>query len=239
MIHPDFGGTFDNPESNGSDEAIQDVIDAVDFARDAGGIDEERVYVAGFSGGGQMSLLLVGRHPDRFAGAVSFVPIHDLVDWHAYNRGIGADDYADDIESACGGDPSVDVAARDDCLHRSPISHIDAAADTSTPVFIAHGIEDDVALPDHAVLPFNQLADDADVLSDDAIEAVRRHQLPDELDGTIEAEHFFDDEDPEVRLSRRSGEVTLVIFDGGHDFVFHPGLRWLYQLAGGDPGLDR
>jgi hypothetical protein len=31
----------------------------------------------------------------------------------------------------------------------------------------------------------------------------------------------------------RSGDTVLVLFQGGHDMVFHPGLRWIYELAGG------
>lgn len=45
------------PPATGSDLAVQDVLDAVDFAAQEGGIDPERVFVVGFSGGGVMSLL--------------------------------------------------------------------------------------------------------------------------------------------------------------------------------------
>jgi hypothetical protein len=58
--------------------------------------------------------------------------------------------------------------------------------------------------------------------------------LPDDLVGAIEADHHFGEQDPAVYLARRSGPVTLVLFDGEHDFVFNAALRWVYDQAGGD-----
>jgi pimeloyl-ACP methyl ester carboxylesterase len=74
MIAPDFRGANLRPESTGSDLAVQDVVDAVDFAVSEGDVDEERVLIIGYSGGGMMSLLAAARHPDLFAGAASWVP---------------------------------------------------------------------------------------------------------------------------------------------------------------------
>jgi len=36
--------------------------------------------------------------------------------------------------------------------------------------------------------------------------------------------------DPDVLVARRSGPVTLVLFEGGHDMVFHPGLAFMTAL---------
>lgn len=231
MIHPDFGGRSNTPEAAGSDRAVQDILDAVDFAEEAADIDGDRVYVLGFSGGGQMSLLVAARHPGRFAGVVSFVPVHDLVDWYRHNRESGAARYRDHLEAVCDGDPTADADARDRCLDRSPRRHL-GEVDTSLPVYIAHGLDDDVVPPTHAVRAFNQLARPRDALSDEALEAVARNGLPEDLRGEVEAETYFGDDDPAVEFSRRSGSTTLVLFAGGHDLVYHPGLRWIHELTG-------
>ncbi len=51
------------------EKAINDVMDAMMAAHD---IDPERVFVTGVSAGGYMSTYMVGKFPDRYAGAASF-----------------------------------------------------------------------------------------------------------------------------------------------------------------------
>jgi dienelactone hydrolase len=231
MVAPDFRGVFDRPEATGSDLAVQDVLDAVDWALERGGVDAERVFVVGFSGGGMMSLLMAGRHPDRFAGAVSWVPVHDLADWYAYNRDEQAGSgYQFEIASSCGGDPTSEQSARKECEQRSPEAHLDATRDAGMAVYLGHGLSDRTVPPDHAVRAFDHLADEDDRLGEDVRAAVARGELPQDVPGE-QAESFFGPEDPEVLLARRSGPVTLALFEGEHDMVFHPGLQWMKALA--------
>jgi poly(3-hydroxybutyrate) depolymerase len=232
MVHPHFRGVFEAPDATGSDLAVQDVIDAVDFALETGDVDPDRIYVVGYSGGGMMSLLLAGRHPERFAGVVSFVPIYDLIDWYAYNEEEGTE-YVDQIAASCGDDPTAEPEARQECEHRSPASHLDGAREAGLPVYIAHGLDDDVVPPHHALQAFNHLADLEDRLPDDAVEALRQNELPDELGGATDAESFFGGDDPDVYAAIGSGPVTLVLFDGEHDMAYHPGLEWMVRGAPG------
>ena len=236
MVAPDFRGAFRDPDATGSDLAVQDVVDSVDWALQRGGVDGDRVFVVGFSGGGMMSLLMAGRHPERFAGAVSWVPVHDLEDWYAYNvEQRGGGQYAQDIAASCGGSPPRDEDAARECEQRSPRTHLDAAREEGVPVFLGHGLSDRTVPPDHAVRAFDQLADEQDRLGEDVREAVAQGELPDDVPGEP-AEDFFDDEDPQVHLARRSGPVTLVLFEGEHDMVFHPGLQFLAALAEREAG---
>lgn len=236
MINPDFRGVNDDPDATGSELAVQDVIDAIDFAAEKAEIDEDRVYVIGFSGGGMMSLLMAGRHPDRFAGAVAWVPIHDLVEWYQYNvaEQPGAH-YAANIRSSCGGDPTKDDAARQECEQRSPETYLDAARDAGVPVYLGHGLSDDVVPPIHSLWVFNQLAGEGQTLDDDLLDAVAQNRLPEGLDSAVEAETYFSSDDPDVLLSRKVDEVTLVLFEGEHDMVYNPGLEWMWQLAYREP----
>ncbi|GGI04723.1 alpha/beta hydrolase family protein [Egicoccus halophilus] len=233
MVHPNFRGANDRPEATGSDLAVQDVVDAVDFAVEEGGADPDRVYAIGFSGGGMMALLLAGRHPDRLAGAVGWAPNHDLVDWHAYTAEQFPDEpYADWLEASCGGDPSTDEAAADECRHRSPAAHLDAAREAGVPVYLAHGTDDDLVPPDHGARAFDQLAAPQDRLGEEVVASLRELTLPDELDGELEVDPLFGEQDPPPRFSRASGPVTLVLYDDDHDLTYHPGLHWIL-------GLDR
>jgi predicted esterase len=231
-IVPQFRGPFDRPEATGSNRAVQDVVDAIDFAIARGGVDPDRVFVIGVSGGGMKSLLMAGRHPDRFAGAVSWVPVYDLVSWYAYNRDEQPDrHYAGDIRRSCGGDPAADARARRSCEHRSPAAHLDDARAARLPVYIAVGLDDRVVPPDHALRAYNQLADAGDRLAGPVVAAAAESRLPGALRGSDQARTFFEPEDPDVILSRSSGPVTLVVFDGEHDMVYHPGLEWMVRLA--------
>jgi poly(3-hydroxybutyrate) depolymerase len=233
MIAPNFRGVFDGPEAMGSDLAVQDVVDAIDWAADQADIDEERVFAVGFSGGGMMSLLMAGRHPGRFAGAVSFVPVYDIVDFYEYNRDVREDPppYVEQIQSACGGDPTTDDDAREECLHRSPRGHLDGAREAGIPVYIGHGLQDDIVRPHAPLLAFNQLADEEDRLPDEVIRTAYDNELPDELHGSVEAETYFGGADPDVVFARQSGPVTVVLFEGEHDMVYHPGLEWMVTAA--------
>jgi predicted esterase len=232
MIHPHFGGPFGNPRSAGSDESVQDVLDAVEFALEEGGVDEDRIYLLGFSGGGMMGLLVGGQHTDRFAGIVSWVPVLDLVDWYAYNlTGDGEPLYAYDVETACGGDLRTDDAARAECLARSPLEEIDALAGSDTPVYLGHGADDDVVPPTHAIEAYEALT--GEEISDDVRDLLDDVAGTEALGDDDRAVAFFDDLDPDVVHVERSGDTVLVLFRGSHDMVFHPGLRWIYELAGG------
>lgn len=236
MIHPDFRGPFDDPQATGSELAVRDVLDAVDFAVAQGGVDRDRVFVVGFSGGGLMSLLLAGRHPDRFAGAASWVPVHDLARWHAYNRDEQpGSEYTKAIETSCGGDPNRDESAREECRQRSPRTHLQAARRADVPVYIGTGLDDPLVPPDGALRAFNQLADRDDRIGRAALRAAARGRLPDRLRGSVEGPTFFDRGDPDVLFARRSGPVSVTIFDGEHDLVYHPALEWMSRIAEGRP----
>lgn len=65
-LHPNFRGINQSPQACGSKFARQDILDAIDHACTLWQVDRERIYLAGVSGGGHMSLLMAGHHPDRF-----------------------------------------------------------------------------------------------------------------------------------------------------------------------------
>ncbi len=231
FMQPDFRGVNDDPEATGSTLAIQDVIDAVDFAITQGGVDPERVYITGFSGGGMMSLLAAGRHADRFAGVAAWVPVYDLVSWYSYNRQSHPDRaYAEQIESSCLGDPTIDPTAEEDCIGRSPVSVMQGVRDAGIPVYLAGGIRDDVVPIVDLLQAFNALADDEDRIPDDVLNDVAAEGSPPALDGYPAADTRFTPADPAPLFSRTSAAATVVVFDGGHEFVYYPGLDWLARL---------
>lgn len=75
----------------GNDRTVTDrlqlMLDAIETARRRHLVDEERVYVAGFSGGGRCAAVLALAMPDVFAGAV---PIGGMDSYHDALAGVGA-----------------------------------------------------------------------------------------------------------------------------------------------------
>lgn len=227
FIHPNFRGVFDNPNATGSDLALRDVIDAVEYAKENARVDASRIYLAGFSGGGMTVLSLAARHPEIWAGAVAWGPVVDLIDWYEYNRQLPERQYDEQIAASCGGAPENGSEAEDDCRHRSPVTHLRQGLEV--PVYLAHGIEDDLVLPSHSIRAFNQLAREEDRIPEEHIDYIlAENSLPAALRGTAE-EAYFSEEEPEVLFVRESNNARIVLFNGGHDMVYNPGLLWLSE----------
>ena len=56
FVHPDFRGPNWTPPAMGSDRAVQDVVEAVAWAKTKTAVDDSRIYLIGVSGGGHMAL---------------------------------------------------------------------------------------------------------------------------------------------------------------------------------------
>lgn len=233
FVHPDFRGRNRRPEATNSELAVQDVLDAVEHAREHARVDDSRIYLAGYSGGAMMALVLAGRYPERWAGVATWVAVVDLVDWYGTMRRRGSR-YAGEIAASCGGAPWPGTRAAAECLRRSPLTYLPEAAGR-TPVYIAHGLEDRLASPSHAIRAFNALAAPEDRIGDEeraAIAAAR--SIPPELsEEEIDAHPAFERAGTPVVLQRTSREATLVLFDGDHDMLYEPSLRWLAEQRRG------
>lgn len=114
-----------------------DVIDALDWAISQGHTDPDRVAIYGCSYGGYAALVGAAFTPDRFAAAVSYTGMSDLVDLVEsvvpFARRLVENSYVRYI-----GDPE-DPAQRTDMLARSPISRVD---DITAPILLIHGAND-------------------------------------------------------------------------------------------------
>ncbi len=73
FVEPNFRGVNDHPEACGSALARQDILDSIDWIQTQRPIDSQRIYLAGISGGGHMTMLMVAWHPDRFSAASAWV----------------------------------------------------------------------------------------------------------------------------------------------------------------------
>jgi len=215
LIQPNFRGPNETPQACGSDFAVQDIVDAVAWAKRALPIDESRIYLVGGSGGGHCSLLLAGRHPEIWAGVSAACPISDLARWHADSTSMKdwRGRYAKMMEKACGGTPAEKP---DEYARRSPLTYLAAAKDV--PVEICEGVHDGHAgsVPvGHAIRAFNALAKAEDRISEADIAFIEKNErAPEHL--AFKGQDPFYGAKSFIHLRRTSGNVRLTLFEAGH-----------------------
>ena len=229
MIHPDFRGPNKTPDGCGSPKAVQDIVDAVSFVVRESNVDESRIYLAGGSGGGYMSLLMAGKHPEIWAGVSAWVPITDLTAWYheSMERGNG---YADNIKASCGGVPGSTDIVDEQYRNRSPVYFLPRAGGVS--IDINAGIHDGHtgSVPiSHSLYAFNVLAQ-TNGLKEKSIDKkliesfVHDEAVPEELRGERVGDAVYDNK---VLFRREAGPVRITIFEGGHDIIYRAAFDWL------------
>ncbi|MFH0938182.1 MAG: prolyl oligopeptidase family serine peptidase [Planctomycetota bacterium] len=230
FIFPNFRGANNRPEATGSDLVIQDILDAVEYAKKNGIVDERRIYLMGHSGGGYVALLMAGRAPDVWAGVSAWVPISDLKAWHIESKSpptwLRGTHYWQAIETSCGGDPAKDIKAAEEAKKRSPITYLKNAKNLR--LDINAGIHDghDGSVPiSHTLNAFNILAEEKDRLTTEEIEYfVKKAQVPPKIKAGIEEDDCWG---KKLLFRRQSGLTRVTIFDGGHEINNKAALTWL------------
>lgn len=235
FIAPDFRGPNNRSEACASSLAVQDVLDAVHYARVHACIDTSRIYLAGHSGGGHMSLVMAARAPYLWAGVSAWVPISDLAAWHAQCK-LSGEDFWKDLEAVCGGPPGPSTQAEYDARSSLPV----LAGAKGLPIDISAGIHDGHSggtVPiSHSLRAFNVLAAAEGLpelmLTDEQIEEMTRtQQVPASLAGRGKTATPSTGETERRKhriLFRRQARATrLTIFDGGHEIDVQTVLDWL------------
>lgn len=229
MIFPKFRGPNWLPEACGSDLVVSDLEDAVTYVKNNFPVDPSRIYLTGGSGGGHCSLLLAGRKPDIWTAVSSWCPITDLALWHRQSR-ILQNEYADHIESACGGDPAQSAEALQEARKRSPLTHLSNAAGI-LPVDISTGIHDGHtgSVPvGQAIRAYNILAAQEDRISEADIAFIEeKEQVPPHLATAVEDPAYG----RKIYLRKQSRMVRLTLFEGGHDMLPEPAFEWLERQS--------
>jgi len=238
MVGPNFHGPNKTPPACGGDPAVQDIVDAVNYAKAQVKVDSERVYIVGGSGGGHMTLLMLGRHPEIFAAGAAFCPITDVARWHADSLldhpGRGKH-YAKMLEGACGGTPAERPA---DYARRSPLTWLPRARAAGVPTYVVTGIHDGWkgSVPvGHSFRAFNALADEGDRVGEDDIARIEATQaVPSALAYAGPADPFYSPKN-RIHFRRTSANVRFTLFEGGHGGNFPAGLDFLSRQRKGRP----
>jgi poly(3-hydroxybutyrate) depolymerase len=228
VILPDFRGPNVRSQACASDLAVQDVLDAVEYAAQHARIDRRRIYLVGGSGGGHMALMMVARAPQVWAGVSAWVPIVDLAAWHAESL-VRSGKYATLLEQVCGGKPGT--AETDKQYHaRSPIFFLAAAKECAVDINV--GIHDGHtgSVPvSHTLRAFNILAEangcpDKMLTPSQITFMTEQQKVPAELDAEKSAEPG---RAKPILFRRSAGSVRVTVFDGGHELDAPAACDWL------------
>lgn len=230
MIRPHYRGPNVRPEACASDLAVQDVLDAVEYAQNNARVDPRRVYLVGCSGGGHMALTLAHLYPQTWAAVSVWGAQTDLFALYRQSRRI-VPRYVRNLKEVCGGPPGTEDADRE-YRKRSPLFHLDTAREL--PIDINAGIHDGYEGPvtiDHSLRAFNALArangHADDLLSGEQIQyLVKEQKVPSSLTDTWERD--IRRRTP-ILFRRSAGPVRLTIFDGEHEIDYYAAVRWLAQ----------
>ena len=241
FVEPNFRGVNDHPEACGSSLARRDILDAIDWMLTTHQLDSTRVYVTGESGGGMMTLLMAGYHPERFAAASAWVPITDLAEWERFHFKNGNPDrYAEMTVKSVGGRPGASETVDAEYAARSPLSVLHRVRDL--PVDINHGVTDGKtgSVPfQHSLRGFNVIArahGTAEISQETMDELWKNGKLAhpqpgDEVDDATYGRKIF--------LRRSSGKARVTIFDGGHEGIAPAACAWLEAQGARVPAPGR
>ena len=231
FLHPNFRGRNDHPEACGSPLARQDILDALDATLQKYRVDPERIYLGGTSGGGHMSLLMAGYHPDRFSAVSAWVGISDLAEWYRFHTRNGkATNYATMMEAVCGGPVGKSVQIDAEYRSRSPLFVLDRAKDL--PIDIAAGVEDGHlgSVPvRHSLQAFNVLARQhrsPEVTEKEMQQLWEWKKLRQPQPNDTAADATFG---RALHLRRTAGPSRVTIFAGDHEGLPAPACEWLSQ----------
>jgi pimeloyl-ACP methyl ester carboxylesterase len=232
-LQPNFRGVNDHPEGCGSPLARQDILDATEWVIRDHKVDTERIYLAGVSGGGHMSLLMAARHPQRFSAVSAWVGISDLSEWYRFHsRGGRPQRYAQMIAASCGGPPGSSAEVDREYHERSSIHFLQQAV--GLPLDINAGVLDGKtgSVPiHHSLRAFNVVAAAGgyDTIPEAEMNVLwERGRLP---------EPGPDDETPDetygrdILLRRQAGAARVTIFDGTHEALPSAACEWLSQQS--------
>ena len=148
LLLPEFRGPnlAKNPNCNkacGSEFAMRDIKDAIDYLISNDEIDKDNVFLLGQSGGGHMALMMAGYCPEYFKAIAAYVPITDLSKWAVENE-----KYRPRVIACC-------TESREEMLKRSPITYIDNIAKANLKIF--HGKTDPVVPVSQSIDFYNDL----------------------------------------------------------------------------------
>lgn len=217
-IHPDFRGPNNHPGSCGSELVIADIDQAIQWAIDNFPVNRDSVFVIGASGGGYATLVTYMKSRHQIRGFHAYVPISDLAAWYEESL-VRTPRYAENILACTASQDStlntVEAKIRSPLYWNTPWKQRKSAT-LNLYAGVHDGYSGSVPIT-HSINFYNKILRDARArkkrafVSDDAI-----IQLLTKRSGS-EENRFLGDR--QVHLYRNWRNISLTIFEGGHEML--------------------
>lgn len=227
-IHPDFQGPNWTKDACLSQKALKDIDAAIDYAIEHGSVDLDNIFILGASGGGYAALGSYLRSKHQVKGFQSWVPISDLTAW--YYQSLSRNYvFAEHILKCTSDGEMLDLQA---AKERSPLfREIKGSPNGTLDIYagIKDGYSGSVPLS-HSILFYNRLVmeygyPEAIVSEKEIISLLTRGIAPSSAKDYIGGR--------KVLLSKGIPEVSINIFQGGHEMFRDHALFRMQQLYKG------
>ncbi len=226
-IHPDFRGPNNNPNACGSSLVLADLEDAILFAVRNGNVDTSNVHIIGVSGGGYATMMAYMKLNYPVKSFSTWAGISNLSDWYWESKGRKAR-YATDIEKVAMTDLQMNWTELDS---RSPIKlSYPVEKRKNSSLHIYEGIHDGYtgSVPiSQSILFYNKIAEakypgESQLLvADNTLLSLVTKQI------NPLADTSFTLSGRTIHLEKKMKDLSLTIFEGGHEMLVAPALALL------------
>lgn len=217
-IHPDFRGANHTAEACCSELALDDIDEAVDYAVAHANVDTARVYVAGVSGGGYATLSFFMRSKHRIRSFSAWASISDLVAWYRESTSRNSRYASDILKCTMSDDGHLNIPVAEE---RSPLYWQTPVEKVATAhLFIHAGIHDGYtgSVPiSHSINFYNKILRDCGAT--DSSQYVSASEKLSLLKQIPPAGTLGEMGGRKVYVEKHYKNVTLVIFEGGHEML--------------------
>lgn len=217
-IHPNFRGPNNHPEACGSELVVADIDQAIDWALENLLVNQDSIFVIGASGGGYATLVAYMKSRHRIRGFHAYVPISDLAAWYEESL-VRTPRYAQNILDCTASEDSVlDVT---EAKRRSPLywnTPWDQRKEAELNLYtgVHDGYTGSVPIT-QSINFYNKVLGDAGVtdattlVDDDTIIRLLTRQK-----GMDTGQYISE---REVHLQKNWQNISLTIFEGGHEML--------------------
>ncbi|MFZ1789931.1 MAG: prolyl oligopeptidase family serine peptidase [Saprospiraceae bacterium] len=217
-IFPNFRGINNHIKACCSDFVISDIDQAIDWAIKNMKVDKKQIYIVGYSGGGFATFAMYMKSRHKIKAFSAWVPIGDLESW--YKESLERrNKYSREIISCTTETGTFDpLKARE----RSPQFWATPVKKRKKSIIqIFAGIHDGYTGP----VPISQSANFYNkLLTDYEVKDSSLYVSAKDLDYMLKNRSFTDSNvlklgDKKIHYQRKSGNISLTIFEGGHDML--------------------
>lgn len=216
-IHPDFRGVNSTINACCSELALSDIDDAITYAIDNFNVDISKIYVVGVSGGGYATISTFMKSKHKIQKFSAWASITDLIAW--YNEGeIRNSEFSNDILKCTNSGMQLNI---ENAKQKSPLywkTPIEKLKNSELLIYAGafDGIQGSVPIT-HSINFYNK------ILSDLAVSDTTKYVSDSEKLKLIEFRkpigNYANIGGRKVYLRKKFENLSLVIFEGGHEIL--------------------